>query len=298
MAPAAIRLRAVGGTAAPRQGTIAGVHLLSDWPLPLLRACPTHPAPNTRHTPLAAPGGAEGMTVGELLDAPHPVHWRCGEHANDYRFADGSVARIAHSGTCIDVLQAGALVQPVLCGPVLLTALAALGRHCLHASAFTLPGHSGAWLAVARSGIGKSTLARTAARIGGVACCDDLSVIGPDPSGVLRLWPRYWQLKWAAHQHWPAHAAAALPIRGVLLLDRAAATWHEPCAPVQAVSRLVQSSVATRLWQGPALATHLQAITRLVEQLGQRVLCLDVRDAPEDPHAAMLEACHTLDTLP
>jgi hypothetical protein len=199
----------------------------------------------------------------------HPHHW--------FRFDDGT--EVAYSEHCIDVKRSGKQVETILLGPMLLLALAQLGKFCLHASAFLWRGH--VYLVGAPSGTGKSTFAASVAALGAQALTDDLSVVSLGAQGLV-LWPHYPQLKW--HRQLDATAPKSLPVHRFLALQRGAEAAIAELSPAEAVTRLVHSTVASQLFDATLLAKHLA----FVAELAQARICslATVQDLSSDPKLA------------
>lgn len=230
------------------------MQVLSEIPLPWLDG-----PVSSRHPPAVVPGFSSRSVqlAALLLDQPVQV---CVDHqptGSLLGFADGTTLWLDAAGQRLELCTAGAHWLAIVIGPGLLLALARRGRWCWHASAFRLP-DGRCWLALAPSGTGKSTLARSVLAQGGLRLADDLAVVGPDGPSV-QIWPRVPQLKLSAEQHWPAAAAAALPVDGVALIARgvspARVRLHESRLLLRA---LLGHSVASRLYDPATLARHFE----------------------------------------
>jgi hypothetical protein len=166
------------------------------------------------------------------------------------------------------------LVELALAGPALLVALGKRGDFCWHASAVALDG-VGVFAFLGDSGVGKSTLAAelTSTRRGWRRAADDLLLIRPSGGageGAVVL-PRFPQPKLpVAVGREMLELPAALPLAGIFVVEKADAgevqVW--PIAePLAAVQRLVEHTVATRLFSPTMLQDHLDVCVRLTRQV-------------------------------
>jgi hypothetical protein len=148
-------------------------------------------------------------------------------------------------------------------GPVLLHALAQRGVFVLHASAVRTP--AGALVAfTASSGVGKSTLARVAAERGWQRVADDLLPIA-NPSGTIVALPHFAQPKLEAGQQYPADSALALPLTALIHVARGRTTSFEDATARQVTDLVLSSTVATRVFAGQSLMSHLVFAAFLTE---------------------------------
>lgn len=206
-------------------------------------------------------------------------------------FDPGMVFRIDAGGSRIDCLQVPAdakLRSEWLLGPALLLALAARGVYALHASA--IASAAGAVLLLGRSGSGKSTLARVAADYGWRALADDVVPI-TEQAGVMRVRPRFPQLKWPDPL---ATADGEWPLAALVFVERGAVQRALTAVPAAFATRgLLRDTVAARLFSASELAAHLGFCARLAE-LG-RCLQLDLPEVAAD--RVECEARAAVDTL-
>lgn len=242
---------------------LAGVPVLSDLPLPLLAAGESAPGP-------LAPRDCVGthMVTARLVEQPVQVQVCHADDGSVLEFAEGTRLWVDARGQCIEVPALGRQWREVLLGPGLLLALARRGRWCWHASGFRLP-QGGCWLALALSGVGKSTLARSVAEGRGQRLVDDLAVVSAAADGSgLRLWPRIPQLKLSAEAHWPATSPASVPVHGVALLARGAEAATADPLPLADLHRaLLAHTVTARLFDPATLAAHLAFTAQVAQQL-------------------------------
>lgn len=178
-------------------------------------------------------------------------------------FGAGMVFRISGDGCRIDCLSVPSdakLRSEWLLGPALLLALAARRIYALHASAISQ--RAGVVLLLGRSGSGKSTLARVAAACGWAALADDVVPLA-ETGGVLRVRPRFPQLKWTEPL---ATADCELPLAALVFVERGAARLALTPLPASIATRnLVRDTVAARLFAPAELGDHLAFCARLAE---------------------------------
>jgi hypothetical protein len=160
-------------------------------------------------------------------------------------------------------------VDLALAGPVLISAMALRGDFCWHASAVAVEG-LGAFVFLGDSGVGKSTLAARLAdgRPGWSRVADDLVLIrcGADPSELAVL-PRFPQPKLTVEAgRRVLELPQTIPLRAVFVVEKSEGRDLEvsPIAGAEAIARVVEHSVATRLFGPETLARHLDACTALV----------------------------------
>lgn len=254
------------GSSGGHAGLLAGVPVLSDLPLPLLRGAGPAPAA------LAPRSSATTHSVtAQLVEQPVQVRVCHAADGSVLAFPDGSLLWVDSAGQCIEVHAQGRQWLEVVLGPGLLLALARRGRWCWHASGFRLP-EGGCWLALAASGVGKSTLACSVAAGGGRRLVDDLAVVSAAPEGSgLLLWPRLPQLKLLPEAHWPASSPPSVPLHGIALLARGVeAASADPLTLSELHRALLSHTVAARLFDPPTLAAHLAFTAAAAQQLHAR----------------------------
>lgn len=181
----------------------------------------------------------------------------------------------------VDPAMDAAAAREILLGPGLLLLLAARGVYGIHASAIRVDGRC--FVLPAPSGSGKSTFARLAAEAGAEALTDDISPLLLQ-DGVLRLRPRYPQLKWEDPWRTPD---LDLPVSAIVFLQRdGSALALEPLGAAEASRLLIRDTVAARLFPPQLLRAHLQAMARFAES----VPCWRLR-WPEAEPVALAEQC-------
>lgn len=186
----------------------------------------------------------------------------------------------------------------VLDGPIRLLTLAERGIHVLHASAIAAT-NGGVVALTAPSGIGKSTLAAIARRIGRERVADDLLPVSITADGRPLALPRFEQPKLPADSQYPPDAGDERPLMAIVRLDRGpAATWA-PYSARAAMDLVLGATVATRVYSKAALAAHLAFCGGIGGAVGEgRLTCgrLTVPDRPEDLETAVREALAVLDS--
>lgn len=185
----------------------------------------------------------------------------------------------------------------VLDGPIRLLTLAERGIHVLHASAIAAT-DGGVVALTAPSGIGKSTLAAIARRIGRERVADDLLPVSVAPDGGVFAHPHFEQPKLPADAQYPPDAPDERPLTAIVRLERGpAATWT-PLPARAAMDLVLGATVATRVYSKAALADHLAFSGRIGRAVGEGSLgCgrLTVPDRPEAIETAVREALCVLD---
>ncbi len=183
-------------------------------------------------------------------------------------------------------------------GPVLLHALAQREVFVLHASAARRPG--GPLIAfTAESGVGKSTVARDAARLGWQRIGDDLLPIARRDGRIVAL-PHLSQPKLADSEQYAINAAPTVPLAALIQLARGPQARFERLAPRQAADLMLASTVATRVYARRSLATHLAFVANLVNEVTMnRVLVgrLTMADRPRDIAGAVAEALGIIEAI-
>lgn len=188
--------------------------------------------------------------------------------------------------------------EEFLYGPVLLSALAALGTYALHASAFHLGAADAPLVAlIAPSGTGKSTCARVAKALGWRRVSDDVMPLALDATGLPQLLPHYPQLKLPPAQHYPADGQSQLPLAALVQLQRAPATEVVPLDGAQVARLLLTATIASRLYPAAILAAHLRfcsdiAVACSAGRLQGWRLC--IAHAPAEVEAATAAALRQL----
>lgn len=171
--------------------------------------------------------------------------------------------------------------REILLGPGLLLLLATRGIYGIHSSAIRVDGRC--FVLPALSGSGKSTVARLAAELGAEALTDDISPLLLH-DGVLRLRPRFPQLKWDEPLRTPD---LDLAVSAIVFLQRGGeALALEPLAAAEAMRLLIRDTVAARLFPPQLLRAHLEAMARFAESVPCRRL-----HWPEAAPAAFAEQC-------
>lgn len=227
--------------------------------------------------------------VAELEQRRYPFRAAHGAQASWFEFSGVARISVASDGGYAHLSEVSADPALWLFGPALILALARRGIFCLHASA--VADGAGAVLYVAPSGAGKSTLARHAGLVGARRLCDDITPLRCSASGVEVL-PRFPQLKLAAQE---PDLPQAVPLRRICWLDRAATT-QLTALPSHVVGRKVlQHTVAAKLFSPADLGLHLQFAGALVDALGQAGggHALSVPWQPNALDGAMLGALQT-----
>lgn len=162
----------------------------------------------------------------------------------------------------VDPAMDPAAAREILFGPGLLLLLATRGIYGIHSSAIRAGGRC--FVLPALSGSGKSTFARLAAEAGAEALTDDISPLLMQ-DGVLRLRPRYPQLKWEDPWRTPD---LDLPVSAIVFLQRdGSALALEPLGAAEATRLLIRDTVAARLFPPHLLRTHLEAMACFAESV-------------------------------
>lgn len=183
-------------------------------------------------------------------------------------------------------------LDEVLHGPLLMHALAHRGCHVMHASAIRRQ-EEGVTVLTAESGVGKSTLAAIATRMGWQRVADDLLPLRRGSAGLLLACPRLRQPKLDAAEQYPFDAPEELPVRRILRLLRGELGAIRPLDGVSSTRLILENTVATRVYPKHALAAHLQFAAQIGQQVaGHRIeaLELQVADRPGDIVGAVAEA--------
>ena len=224
------------------------------------------------------PGGSAGAASASRagLDAPvvydgrgwiggRDVRVVCRAEASRYRLEveDGVVIAVGPSAGARQIDADGEVgdrgTRTTVLGPGLALALALDGCFSLHAGAFVRAGRAVAVLG--GSGAGKSTLAAAAeARRSGARLADDVLPFTIGSDGRMRAHPRFPQLKLGPASQWLG--AEKLEVAEVLFLERQPAL-SEPVrtrlGPSRSVLRLVENTVASRLFAAELKVAHLDA---------------------------------------
>lgn len=257
---------------------------------------------------MRAPEPARAATGASRL-GPH--HATLGEHATTVTVIEtppawlidlGAYGRYGYdtrAGAISVYRDAGSaeLTRLALEGPVLAHALAHHGIHVLHASAIRR-GEGPVVVLTATSGAGKSTFAAVAAGAGWTRVADDLLPWRVDDTGAPQTLPHLHQPKLTSAQQYADEAPPVLPVAAILHLARTAGP--PKLAPIEgraAIDLVIGATVGTRAYPRHALAGHLAraaAIARAAEAGQLRIATLTVRDRPDDPAAAVLEALDVL----
>ena len=162
----------------------------------------------------------------------------------------------------VDPAMEPVAAHEILFGPGLLLLLAVRGVFGIHASAIRVDGRC--FVLPAPSGTGKSTFARLAVEAGAEGLTDDISPLLMQ-EGVLRLRPRYPQLKWEDPWRTPD---LDLPVSAIVFLQRdGSALALEPLGAAEATRLLIRDTVAARLFPPHLLRTHLEAMACFAESV-------------------------------
>jgi hypothetical protein len=184
------------------------------------------------------------------------------------------------------------LQQEAMRGPLLLHALAHRGVFVIHASG--LLGTSGkALLFCAQSGVGKSTLARTAKGMGWQRLADDLLPVSLTTEGGVVTRPHLDQPKLTAAEQYPTDAPAQLPLAAFVELRRGPETRIRRLEGAEVLERVLRNTVATRVFARACLSAHLDFCAQVASAAGRGQLLvaeLTVADRPEDIPGAVREA--------
>ena len=162
----------------------------------------------------------------------------------------------------------GPLLSPLfleaLLGPALLLLLAHRGRFGLHGSAVR-DARGGVWLLVGASGVGKSTLAASAAECSGWSrIADDICVVSQADERLF-LWPDFPQLKLPPDRQYGAARPSPLAVTAVSFLRRGSAS---DAPALRSLERrdlalgLLRHGVASRLFPPAVLTAQLSALGR------------------------------------
>lgn len=259
--------------------------LASDTPLDLPRELPTL-NPAQAHAAQARGWLGQRERGFELLRDARVT--RVADDADELAFecVDGHVLRWQRAphdeGLAIETLLGAGLVM----------ACSDRERFCLHASA--VRDAHGVWIFLGASGAGKSTLARElAAEPGFARVADDIVPVVVDRDGARAL-PRFPQLKLTPEHWWPQSADMALPIRAVMLLQRADHAALESLPSGAAQQAIIAHTAGTRLFDAALLARHLAWCAALV----RAVPCLrvSVPHRPDDMRGAARAVARILGT--
>ena len=235
------------------------------------------PAPREQDSAASTP------VTGLLVGMEREVHASVRGAALEFRIQDLGFLRVdlAAQIAAVDPAMDAAAAREILFGPGLLLLLAACGVFGIHSSAIRVDGRC--FVLPALSGSGKSTFARLAAEAGAEALTDDISPLLMH-DGVLRLRPRYPQLKWEDPWRTPDLDLAVCAI--VFLQRGGEALALEPLAAAEAMRLLIRDTVAARLFPPALLGAHLEAMGRIA----QSVPCWRLH-WPEAAPAALADQC-------
>jgi hypothetical protein len=251
-------------------------------------------APDLSDMPDPGPMPARAPVAAELCEIPVQVTLAEAPPISDLDIGQFGAYRYDASRATVWIRRPA--LQPAwqieaLRGPVLLHALAQRGVFVLHASAVVTPG--GALVAfTADSGVGKSTLARVAADLGWQRVGDDMLPIAVRDGQVVAL-PHFPQPKLTDSQQYPTDAPQALPLAALMQLARGALAAFESLTPRQGADLVLASTVATRVFAGRTLASHLAFTAHLADIVttGQLLVGrLRVADRPGNVAGAAAEA--------
>ena len=209
-----------------------------------------------------------------------------------YRF-DQQSSRFA----VLRAAQTPELGREALLGPLLLHALAHRRVFVMHASALQRV-DAAAVLFTANSGVGKSTLARTAQTSGWRRIADDLLPISAS-DGKAWVLPHLQQPKLAAEDQYPVDAPGALPLVGFVEIRRGAAPGLKRLGATATLERVLRNTVATRVFSRNSLRAHLEFCRQIASAVAQGDLLaaeLTIADRPEDIPGAVSEALGLLES--
>lgn len=159
-------------------------------------------------------------------------------------------------------------------GPALLYALAHQQVFALHASALRLgvDPEAPAVALIAASGTGKSTVASAAHTLGWERLADDVLPLALAGAQHIELRPHFPQLKLPAAAQYPETAAARVPLRALIRLERGERERIEPLSPRAAADLVLANTLASRLFPPACLASHLQLVAAVASAVADRRL--------------------------
>jgi hypothetical protein len=168
-----------------------------------------------------------------------------------------------------DLLFHGDMARLVFAFPIdqllAIHTLAVAGGVLTHAAA--LAGRSGAFLVSGPSGAGKTTLSRAAHAVGARILSDERTIVRRAPDG-----DGGWLL---GGTPWPGEGGfadnAALPLRGIMLLEQADRDELCPVSPARALALLYRCHFPP-LWDAGASERTLQHLERLVREVPAFIL--------------------------
>lgn len=245
------------------------------------------------------PGDAE-VLVGDALLVERALRYRVArstEGALDIDLAAAGRFRLdsaAREAWILRAPEAEVDLASLVCGPVMLLALAARACYALHAAALRWRGQ--ALLVLADSGVGKSTLARVAQALGHERLADDVAIVSM-PAGRPQLRLPYPQLKLEPCLA-PGATSATLPIGALVFLSRRPDCARQGLTPAATLRRLLAHSIAARLYPAAWQAAHLHSLAQAAEALAGRSHACAMREDRQDPDAAARALLRELDTLP
>lgn len=240
------------------------------------------------------------QVIAELCETPVQVSVSEAAPLFDLDLSQFGAYRFDEQNSRFAVLRAAKtpeLGREAVLGPLLLHALAHRRIFVMHASALQRVDAS-AVLFTANSGVGKSTLARTAQSSGWRRIADDLLPIAAK-NGKAWVLPHLPQPKLAAEEQYPVDAPAALPLAGFVEIRRGAASALKRLGPAATLERVLRSTVATRVFSNTSLRAHLQFCRQMASAVAQGDLLaaeLTIADRPEDIPGAVSEALGLLES--
>jgi len=187
-------------------------------------------------------------------------------------------------------------LHEMVLGPGLLYALAERQIFALHACALRLgPAPTDPLVAIiARSGVGKSTIAQAARTLGWLRLADDVLPISAPAPGNIEARPHFPQLKLPAEQQYPPNAPPALELAGVLLMSRADKLLIEILPPRAVADMVLRNTVASRLFPTDWLTHHLKFAANLAGAVNQGLLRAGKLQLADDTEAPLTAACAAL----
>lgn len=184
-----------------------------------------------------------------------------------------------------------------LVGAGLVFALAERDCWCVHAGAVARA-DGGVVALLGASGAGKSTLARQVGALRGFTrVSDDILPLALDDDSLLRAFPHFPQLKLDPAEWYPAAGGSGLPVRVLLVLERAprdAPVELGALAPNDAFLRLVAHTAGARALRAERLDAHMRFCTALVG----RVALLRVPQRDGDLDGLARDVAAVLEQLP